>query len=319
MEFDGTLASLIRCYETDQDSGLHKTRFRTREHSARLCKVLIEEHGADLLAEVKARQILRWHEQWSTRGTAMAKGLVGKLRTIIRFGSTFLEDRECDRLARVLHGMRFKMPPPRTQRLSANQVIDIRDMAHRCGLHSIALAQSIQFECMFRQKDIIGDWIPLSEPGESGTIRNNRKWLYGLLWSEIDGNLILRHTTSKRQKDIEIDLNGAPMVMEEFARLSERPTSGPVIIYEATGFPYEAAQFRVTWRRIANLAGVPKEVFNMDTRAGAISEATDAGAPLEHVRHAATHSDTSMTQRYSRNTAEKISEVQKRRVEHRQR
>jgi hypothetical protein len=53
------------------------------------------------------------------------------------------------------------------------------------------------------------------------------------------------------------------------------------------------------WRKVATAAGVPKTVYNMDSRAGAISEATDAGAELEHVRHAATHSDISMTQRYS--------------------
>jgi hypothetical protein len=55
----------------------------------------------------------------------------------------------------------------------------------------------------------------------------------------------------------------------------------------------------------------------MDTRAGAISEATDAGAELEHVRHAATHGDISMTQRYSRGGTEKIAQVQKARIEYR--
>jgi site-specific recombinase XerD len=55
----------------------------------------------------------------------------------------------------------------------------------------------------------------------------------------------------------------------------------------------------------------------MDSRAGAISEATDAGADLEHVRHAATHSDISMTQRYSRNSVEKVANVQHKRASHR--
>jgi site-specific recombinase XerD len=55
----------------------------------------------------------------------------------------------------------------------------------------------------------------------------------------------------------------------------------------------------------------------MDSRAGAISEATDAGADLEHVRHAATHSNISMTQRYSRGAEDKITVVQIARLEHR--
>lgn len=57
--------------------------------------------------------------------------------------------------------------------------------------------------------------------------------------------------------------------------------------------------------------------LGMDSRAGAISEATDAGADLEHVRHAATHSDIAMTQKYSRGSEDKIAGVQKLRAEHR--
>jgi hypothetical protein len=34
------------------------------------------------------------------------------------------------------------------------------------GWHSIALAQAIQFDCALRQKDVIGEWVPESEPGE---------------------------------------------------------------------------------------------------------------------------------------------------------
>ncbi len=57
----------------------------------------------------------------------------------------------------------------------------------------------------------------------------------------------------------------------------------------------------------------------MDSRSGAITEATDAGAPLELVRHAATHSDISTTAGYSRNPAGKTAEVLKLRVAHRNR
>ena len=48
-----------------------------------------------------------------------------------------------------------------------------------------------------------------------------------------------------------------------------------------------------------------------------ISEATDAGASLEHVRHAATHSDISTTQGYSRDGEVKTAEVLKLRVAYR--
>lgn len=68
---------------------------------------------------------------------------------------------------------------------------------------------------------------------------------------------------------------------------------------------------------VADAAGLPKSVRNMDSRAGAISEATDAGASLEDVRHAATHSNTSMTARYSRGAEGKVASVMQTRTAHR--
>jgi hypothetical protein len=205
--------------------------------------------------------------------------------------------------------------------LTAEQATAIRALAHKQGLHSIALAQAFQFELMLRQKDVIGEWVPISEAGHSETLYGNEKWLRGLRWNEIDGNLVLRHMTSKRQKEIEVSLRNAPMVMEELALTygknfsrADLPGSGPIVIAERIDRPYHAAAFRRAWRKLADECEIPKSVKNMDSRAGAISEATDAGAELEHVRHAATHSDIGMTQKYSRGSTEKVAEVQLKRV-----
>jgi hypothetical protein len=57
----------------------------------------------------------------------------------------------------------------------------------------------------------------------------------------------------------------------------------------------------------------------MDSRSGAISEAIQAGAPIEFVRHAATHSDISQTADYDRGQAEATAEVMKLRMAKRNR
>jgi integrase len=180
---------------------------------------------------------------------------------------------------------------------------------------------------MLRQRDGIGEWVPETEPGKSEVTWRGMKWLRGIRWEEVTDDLILEHVTSKRQKKVEIDLKLAPMVMIElqsaYCELGEPltrarlPKSGPIIIDEETGYPYLAHTFRRTWRRVARAAGVPDTVKNMHSRHGAISEATDAGADLEHIRHAATHSDIGMTQRYSHNSADKTARVQQQRVAHR--
>jgi hypothetical protein len=145
------------------------------------------------------------------------------------------------------------------------------------------------------------------------------KWLRGVRWSEIDDNLMLRHLTSKRQKNIEVNLRHAPMILEEFKFITYRTPDGPIIINDVTGLPWSANEYRRKWRLVANFCGVPKDVKNCDSRAGAITEATEAGADIEHVRHAATHSDITQTQTYSRGAAKKIENVQQKRLTHRYR
>ena len=76
--------------------------------------------------------------------------------------------------------------------------------------------------------------------------------------------------------------------------------SGPLIINEYTNLPYESFEFRRKWRIVANEAYIPKNVFNMDTRAGAISEAFEAEANADWIRTSATHSDLSQTMKYNR-------------------
>lgn len=340
--FDGTIRTLVDQFQSDEDSPYRKVRFRTRQNYDSILKRIVADHGGVHLGrgfdgdgnpteQLKARRLLRWHEEWSKRGITTSHGFMTMLRMLFRFGATFLEDAESERLCTIMKGLAFKVGGARTERLTAEQASAVRTEAHRHGFHAMALAQALQFEATLRQKDVIGEWVPQSEPGISDTLRDEDKWLRGLRWEEIDQNMILRHITSKRQKLVEVDLKLAPMVLEELVSIfltnklgvkidierSDLPTSGPVIVDEFTGLPYTAIRFRREWRRVATAAGIPKTVCNMDSRAGAISEATDSGAHLEDVRHAATHSNISTTQIYSRGQAEKTAKVMTLRVANR--
>jgi hypothetical protein len=327
--FDGTLRSLIYAYQTDPDSTYHKKRYGVRVNHDQFLKRIALRHGSEMLSDIKARLVLVWHKEWSDDGVkvAIAHAFIGHLRTLFGFGATILEDPDCERLCGVLHKMRFPMAKPRTEHLSAEQVIAHRAAAHVRGWGTMALADAFQFEGTLRQKDVIGEWVPLNEPGISDTIRPDKqiKWITGLRFEEIDENLILKHVTSKRSKEIIIDLRLAPMVLEELAldtrtlpgplTRASLPAAGPIIICEVTGFPYLSVEFRRKWRLMADKAGLPKTVRSMDARAGAISEAVRSGAKLELIRHAATHSDIGMTQRYDREAASATASVMRTRVE----
>jgi hypothetical protein len=321
--FDGTIKTLIWCYQTDPDSNYHKKRWAVRKDHDNFLKRVAKTHGETKLSDIRARLILSWHKQWSHDGQkiAIAHSFVAHLRTLFGFGTTILEDPECERLVGIMHLMKFPQAKARTEFLTAQHVVAIREMARAKARYSIALGQAFQFDLMLRQKDVIGEYVPLAEPGISDVInpKFNKKWITGMRWEEIDQNMILRHKTSKRGKDIEVNLRLAPMVLEELGTddRSILPAAGPLIISETTGFPYSTDDFRRKWREIADEVGVPKTIKNMDTRSGAISEATDAGADLEHVRHAATHSDIGMTQRYSRGATDKVAGVMQLRADHR--
>lgn len=320
-----TLAGLIEAYQTDRVSTYHALRYHTRKNAASILKRLAASHGQIELKAIKRRELTEWYMDWAAGGKfSMAHAFIAQIRTMLGFGASMLEHPECERLSMVLHRMRFQHGAPRSVHMTADQANAIRDVARaHFGWPSIALAQSIQFELLLRQGDVIGSWVPESEPGESDVRRDGEKWGRGLRWEEIDKDMILRHVTSKRQKLLEIDLKLAPMLISELemdgfdGTRASLPAFGPMVICDTNGLPWTANEFRRKWRLVANKAEVPKTIKSMDSRAGGITEATEAGADLEHVKHAATHSDIAQTQRYSRNATDKIASVQNTRIQHR--
>lgn len=316
-KFNGTFKSLAECYQTDEDSSYQSKRYRTRLFYDRLCKRIVADCGDMLIADFTGRDAIALHKRWTAGGKiAMGHSLVAMLRLLLTFGKTILNDPAC-RLARdIAHDMKFTMPMARRATLTADQACAIRAEANRRGLHSIALAQAFQFDCMFRQKDVIGEYVPLSEPEISAVIHGNSKWLRGITASEVSPDLILTHVTSKKQKELVVDLRRAPMVMEEIA-IEPLRTEGPLIVSELHGRPWVADDYRMHWRACADAVGVPRAVKNMDSRAGAITEATEAGVDLEFIRHAAAHSEIKMTQRYARGAEGKIANVMDARAAHR--
>ncbi len=338
--FKGDMRSLINCYQTDTDSPYQKNRYHVRQNRDNLLKRIAKKHGHERLSDIKARVLLAWHKEWSADGEKLAMGsaLISQLRSLFSFGATLLEDDDCERLCGVMHKMRFQGTKARAVSVSAEYAELVISTAHaNFGWGMIALGQAFQFECTLRQKDVIGEWVPLAEPGVSAIIAGNKKWLRGIVWTEVDENLILRHLTSKKQKMTEVDLKLAPMVMAELQRLAGDeplivvneitkkvtvnrdllPATGPICYCETNGLPWSGNEYRRKWRLVAREAGVPDNVWNMDSRSGAISEAIAAGVPAEFVRHAATHSDVSQTFDYDRQQAEANAKSMKMRMENR--
>lgn len=313
------LAKLIEQYETHPLSGFHKLRYSSRRNQRNLMAQIVKRYGTTKLKHINAVTILTWHAEWFDGSKYhAAHAFVKKLRTIFGFGLTILENKHCQRIRVTMHTLRFPAGKKRKHLLSVGQAAAIIAEAHKREWHSIAMAQAFQFELMLRQKDVIGEWVPEGENVPSDLRHDGKKWLRGLQGREINSDLVLSHLTSKRQKDIEANLLEAPLVMAEFRRLIGSMPPGPLIANEYTGLPYTDYEFRRKWRICAVAAGVPNAVFNMDSRAGAISEAFDAEADPDFIRETAVHSDLPTTQGYNRgNHRKKRSSVMRKRVESR--
>lgn len=269
-----SITTLIKRYQTDERSPYHKLLYATRTNYETCLTRIEHDVGGTRLIDIKPITVRGWYEAWSAGGKiSMAHSLVAILRIMFNFGSSVLEDEQCERVSGFMHHIRTSSKKPNEsgetsepERLTEEHVKAIIQKAHAMGMASIALAQALQFDCKIGQKDCIGEWVPQREKGgDSDIIDGNMKWLRGLRWEEIDSNLILHHTT---KKGADFDLRKAPKVMAELERIGKLPKTGPILINEKTRLPYITQQFRRLWRVVADAAGVPKHIKNMDSRIG---------------------------------------------------
>jgi hypothetical protein len=263
----GTVATLAHHYRTDERSPYRKVQYATREMYEKLIDQIVAEFGSERLPNLKRDRIQQLYDGWKAGGHLVtAHQRATMLRQMVHFGDETMHDPACERLSVILHNMRFKVPKSQSVPMSAKQSEAFISKAHSMGLHSIALAQAFWFDCQLTQKDVIGEWVPLSEPGVSREpILGKTKWLRGLMWSAINEKRILRHTAFRTKAELEIDLNQTPQVKEELKRFTSLPSKG-AIIRDKTDRPYLANNFRRQWHGIADAAGIPKNVKNMKSR-----------------------------------------------------
>lgn len=309
----GTVAWLGEMFETDPDSPMNKAkddgsdalRRDTKLFYSRYIKILTATVGQKQLDKVTGREIRRWHDEWKARGgNRSAYACIQTLRRLISFAceDALRDDDPCLRLSKVLKEMSFETPEGRTKRATYEHVAAFRPVAAAAGRGSIALAVTLQFDLGMRQKDIIGEWIKDGNGSRLGITDGAWRWQIGLDWSHIDADWILRKPTSKSNgKEIaEHDLKLYPDTLALLQAVPKDRRIGPVVLDEHSGKPWRRPTFSREFRKLATKSGWPADVWNMDSRAGAVSEAFEAGAEPADVMKAATHTQISTTMGYNR-------------------
>ena len=324
--FEGTILSLSRRYQTDEASPFRQHKWNWRDRETRILKIIEAAFGQRSLATLTNNDFKRWYDVAKKPKVAGAPERIDRavkimklLRQMLSFGVA-AELPHCARLCAILERMRFKGPARRRVKLELHHVEDFIPKAIEMGRLSLALGTALQFETMMRQRDVIGEWEPLGDTDRSfGIVLKGNRWVNGLTWADIPPTMILSKATTKTGAIVVADLKLCPLVMQVLAMVPTDKRVGPMIIDEKSGRPYAEDAYAREWRVVARAAGIPDAVKNMDARAGAISEADDALAPLDEIRSTAGHSQASTTIRYVRGSAGKSKHVAELRRLHRER
>jgi hypothetical protein len=273
-------------------------------------RLLVAAKGARRIDHLTGGDIRRWYKEIAQDGTRLSYAYltISILKSIVSYGaSEGYED--CARLRATMSATRFANGPARKERMTYAQVTAFRAASHAIGRASMALGVTLQFECSLRQRDVIGEYV------KDGT--HCERWQNGLTWSDIGTDGILRKRTLKTGAPAEHRIADHPDLQLELSRVPLDRRVGPLVVDEVRGRPYTEATYRAWFRRIARKAGIPDTVWNMDARAGAITEVWESGAEPQHIMAMATHTQLSTSRRYNRSNVEQISRAARRRLESR--
>lgn len=304
--YDGTFASLVKLYESHPDSPYHELHETTRVTYSRTMASLMKYKGERRVDAVTGNDMRRWYKEIAEANSrSYAYFMIGVLKTVLSFAST-LRIREASELREELRAARFKPGHRRHQQLTNEHVKLFCDKAREMGLAWLARCVRLQFDFAMRRRDVIGEYV--SDDGTNG-IRSGRKvWRDGLTWGHIDGNGIIRKVTSKTAKTTGLEAVHAiadyPDVASDLATTPDVNRIGPLVVNPRTGKPPTEAKCRYHFRVVARLAGIPDDIRQMDARAGANTEAYEAGATEEEAMALATHTERKTNRGYLRDLTE---------------
>ncbi|QDM14598.1 integrase [Tardiphaga sp. vice278] len=315
--FDGTLGSLVRCYQTDEASPYRQIKWNTQRTYDQVLSVVEKAFGTRSLSALGIADFRKWYDaakapraKGEPERVRKAHGIISMIRRLMAYGIA-AEHAECGRLAAILDASRFKQPGRRRVRLELHHVEAFVAKALELGRLSLAIGTAVQFETLMRQRDVIGEWEPIRDGEKTGIVLNDRRWVNGLTWSDLANNLEVFKDTTKTGQTVAHDLKLIPMVVRLLDMVPTSRRVGPLIIDEEAQRPYAMHGYTREWRKVATAAGIPTGLWNMDARAGGISEADDSGADLDDIRSTAGHSQASTTVNYIRGGMGKSRKVTK--------
>lgn len=331
--YDGTVYGACQIYQRHPHSRFHKVKHNTRSSYVDSLKVIEATVGRRLIRNLTVLDVQHWYDEWRKPARAggpervdRAHNATAMFRTVLHFCAALRHD-DCKRLAGELREARslvlFERGRAREEELSYAQTVAFIRKALELGAEGVvplvrarylAIGIAAQFELMLRPMDVRGEIAPSRRDAEISAraarieaIPVGAKWWIGFFtWERLAGwRWRMRTSKSKYRAPVEFDLTNYPLLLPLLEAVPRAERVGPVIKGD-DGLPMGRHAYAKWFRRIARAAGIPENVWGMDARAGAATEAEEAEADLDAIRQAMTHSKEETTLRYIRRRSKKL-------------
>jgi len=307
---------LIARYQTDEYSPFQEVKPNTREGYIQQLQKLEDVIGHTKISAMNYEAIKTLQKAMEKKGRTVAfiHRFFNTLRRVANYGKA-LKIQPAREVAETLSEMRFQNSAARQVAPTREQVYAIIAAADAEGAKAFALGIMMQYEFALRAVDVRGQWLRTDEL-EGGIIRNGKRWQDGLTWDMIDHDLnrmekLISKTAKSLPEPYSFDLTGTPEIRQRLADIRPENPVGPVIVSPRSGLPYTIYGWSQAWARLRGKAGLPKDLWMMDTRAGAVTEAKSLGVDPYMLRDAAQHKDVNTTSRYSRARSDAANNVVK--------
>jgi hypothetical protein len=318
--YRGSMRDACRIYQEHPHSPFHGVKHNTRKAYLTCLRRIEATVGSRIVKNVTVPTCHYWYSEWrkpdfedDIEHVDRAHDTIAMVRTVIYFMAS-LRYTDCKQLASELDKAKFEKGGAREQELSYQQAAAFIKKALELGRKNImpfdralrmAIGVAAQFELLLRQMDIIGEWAPAHAkrkipPGIARVDRGAESWIGFFTWEHVAGwRWRMKTSKSKYRSAQDFDLTRYDLLypLLEMVPLEER--SGAIVKGEH-GLPVRQRSYYNWFREIGDAAGIPREVWNMDARAGGATEAHDAGAEIGAIADAMTHENGRTTLRYLR-------------------
>ncbi len=334
--YDGTVRSACRIYQEHPLSRFHTVKGNTRRTYTVSLNLIEQTVGSRLIRNVTILDCQHWYDQWrlperpgGPERIDRAHDAISMLKTVLRFNAA-LRRNDCKQLLEDLKNatsmVTFEKGGAREEEMTYAQACAFIRKALELGQAGVfpadralymAIGVAAQFELLLRQKDVIGERCKTAADIEKATKRGATAISYGgqmwtgyFTWENIPGwRWRMRTSKSKYRAAADFDLKIYSLLFPLLEAVPHEERTGAIVKGEH-GYAVQERSYRKWFRQIAQAAGIPDQVWNMDTRAGGATEAEEAGVEIAAISDALTHTQQRTTVRYIRNRSTKIASLQ---------